>query len=430
MDSENSEEYSPLTGKPRLFYGWYMVAASWVMLFLPNTVAVAIFFKPMLEEFGWDRATFSSVQTVSLIVFAAILPFYSRLIDRFGPRTMILVSVASQTLTSVVNGLATNIWHLYLARFLYDIKVLLPAQVLTNRWFVKKRGLAQGILASSWTIGALIFSPLSQYLILMWGWRMTMFFWAGITLVITLPLALIIKDNPEDKGYSPDGEPLQRVNPIDPLSRQEKGVSEAKLGTVAGTSLSEAARTGAFWAICAASTICGIGCGFMMTHIVIFATDMGYSDMIGASFVSVQGGANLVGVLLTGHMSDRLAKNKVLAMTHLIRSISFVIVVIFILLGSGSLWILYVAMAIFGFGWFTTAPLRAGLVADLFGKVQMGTIIGVTVSCHTFGMAIGAYAGGAFFELTHSYYSLFVIQAILAFLAAILAFSIRRKALY
>jgi MFS family permease len=173
--------------------------------------------------------------------------------------------------------------------------------------------------------------------------------------------------------------------------------------------------------------ICGIGCGFMMTHIVIFATDMGYSEMIGATFLSVQGGANLVGVLVTGHMSDRIARNRVLALTHFIRSVSFVVVVISILLGGGSLWMFYVAMAIFGFGWFTTAPLSFGLVADLFGYVRMGTMIGVTVSCHMIGMAIGAYAGGVTFELTHSYYSFFLIQGILEFLAAVFAFAMKRK---
>jgi len=149
--------------------------------------------------------------------------------------------------------------------------------------------------------------------------------------------------------------------------------------------------------------------------------------MIGASLLSVQGGVNLVGVLLTGHMSDRIARSKVLALTHFIRSLSFITVVIFILLGGGSLWILYVAMALFGFGWFTTSPLVAGLVAALFGNLRMGTIIGVTLSCHTIGIAVGAYAGGITFELTGSYYLFFIIQGILEFLAAGLAFAIKQQ---
>lgn len=165
----------------------------------------------------------------------------------------------------------------------------------------------------------------------------------------------------------------------------------------------------------------------MMTHIVIFATDFGYSEMIGASLLSVQGGVNLVGVLLTGHMSDRIARSRVLALTHLIRSLSFGTIVIFIIFGGGSLWLLYIAMALFGFGWFTTAPLASGLVADLFGYRRMGTIIGLTMSCHMVGMAIGAYAGGITFELTGSYYSIFLIQGILELLASGFAFAIKQQ---
>jgi MFS family permease len=424
----NSSPKTPVTNRPRFFYGWYVVAASWIMTFLLSAVAVGIFFKPMLEEFGWDRATLSSVQTVALIVFAAASPFLGRLIDRFGPRAMLFVCTATQTLSSVTNGLATSLWHLYIGRFLYEMKALHSTQVLINRWFAKKRGRALGIVASGMPIGTLVLSPVSQYLVLTWGWRMTMLFWAGVTFAILLPLTIFIRDNPEDKGYGPDGEPLYRDTPMDPFSKQESDALETKHELETGSSLSEATKTGSFWLLSATHIICGIGCGFVMTHIVIFATDVGYSDMIGASLLSVQGGVNLVGVLLTGHMSDRITRSKVLALTHFIRSIAFATIVIFILLGGGSLWLLYAAIALFGFGWFTTSPLVSGLVADLFGHLQMGTIIGMILSFHMIGMAIGAYAGGAIFELTDSYFSFFFIQGILEFLAAIFAFTIKRPA--
>ena len=83
-------------------------------------------------------------------------------------------------------------------------------------------------------------------------------------------------------------------------------------------------------------------------------------------------------------------------------------------------------MALFGFGWVTTAPLTSGLVADLFGDLRMGTILGLTMSFHVVGAAIGSIAGGITFELTGSYYMFFVIQGILEFMAAFFAFIIRR----
>ena len=416
----NNNPQTPVTGRPGFFYGWYIVAVNWVMLFLVSAVAVGIFFKPILEEFGWDRATLSSVHTFALLLFAVVTPFLGRFIDRFGPKVMLFVNLATQTLGSTVNGLASGIWHIFTGRFLYEVKSLQAGQVLVNRWFVEKRGRAQGIAATGLPVGALVLSPLSQYLVLIWGWRETMFFWAGITFAVLLPLTLFIRNNPEDKGTGPDGVPIAAH------ARSEVGGLPEVPDVLSGYSTSQAARIGSFWLLIASHLICGIGCGFMMTHIVIFATDVGYSEMIGATLLSVQGGLNLVGVLLTGHMSDRFSRSKVLALTHFIRSLSFVTAVVFILLGGGSLWMLYLAVALFGFGWFTTSPLVSGLVADLFGNLRMGTIIGVAISCHTVGMALGAYAGGITFEVTGSYYSFFIVQGVLEFVAACLAFAIKR----
>jgi MFS family permease len=152
-----------------IFPGWYMVAASWLMVFLISSVAVSVFFKPMLEDFGWDRATLSSVQSVALIVFTIISPFLGRFIDRFGPKIMISICVATQVLSSVINGAASSIWHLYIARLLYGINVQSGTQVLINRWFVKKRGTALGIMSTGMPLGTMALIPLSQYLILTWG---------------------------------------------------------------------------------------------------------------------------------------------------------------------------------------------------------------------------------------------------------------------
>jgi MFS family permease len=412
---------SPEDKQTGIFHGWYIVAGSWMALFLVSSVSVGIFFKPILEEFGWDRATLSLVHTSGLLLFAVVTPFIGHGIDRFGARLMFFVCVISQTVSSIVNGLATGMAHIFTGRFLYELKPLQASQVLINRWFVRKRGTAQGIAATGMPIGALALSPLSQYLVLDWGWRPTMFFWAALTFIILVPLTFLMKNKPEDKVQLPDGElPLPEV--ID---------KETRVGTTmpdsAGHTLAQAVKSASFWLVAGTQLICGIGCGFMMTHIVIFATDYGYTEMVGASLLSVQGGLNLLGVLLTGHLSDRFARNRVLALTHVIRGLAFFVAVVFIILEGGPLWMLYLAMMLFGFGWFTTSPLTSGLIADLFGNLRMGTLIGVTMTCHTLGMAAGAYAGGISFDLTGSYYTFFVIQGGLEMLAAVFAFLIRRK---
>jgi len=168
----------------------------------------------------------------------------------------------------------------------------------------------------------------------------------------------------------------------------------------------------------------------MMTHIVIFTTDFSYSPMLGATLLSVQGGANLLGLLSTGYISDKKARNRVLAATHLIRSASFLSIVAFILLGGAPTLLLFIAMALYGFGWFTTSPLTSALAADLYGYSRMGTILGLILSCHMIGMAIGALGGGVIFDIMHSYFWFFLLQGVLEILAALFAFLIKRAAYF
>jgi MFS family permease len=414
--------------KPRSFYGWYIIAASWILVFLYSSMAVNVFFKPMLEEFGWDRATLASVQAVSMIFFTIASPFLGHLVDRFGPKVMIITCEISQILSGLINAVASNIGHLYVSRIFYGLNAIPVTQVLINHWFVKRRGLALGILATGIPIGTMLLVPFSQYLILQWGWRTVMLFWSAVTFIVAIPLVLMMKNNPEEKGTGPDGRPPEAITQID-ISPQS---SETKPVAKPGSNLAEAARTSSFWFLSITQLICGIGCGFMMTHNIIFATDMGFSDMAAASLASLQGGLNLAGVLIMGYVSDRIARKNALSLTHFIRSMAFVSIAVFIMLGGlrEQPWLLYVGVGLFGFGWFTTVPLVSALVADLFGSMRMGTILGIVFSCHILGMATGSYFGGVIFEQTGSYLTFFIIQGVLELIAVAFAFFIKRKALF
>lgn len=418
-----------ISAKPRLikkrgmFYGWYIIAVSWFISFIATGTAVGIFFKPILDEFGWDRVTLSLVSAVVIIVFAVLTPLIGRLIDRFGPKIILFLTAISQALSNVFNAVAGGLVFISIGRFFLEMKPTHPVQVLANRWFVKQRGQALGILSTGLPMGTLALSPVSQYLINTWGWRETMLFWTAIMVVTVIPLLFLIKNKPEDAGLFADGDRtgIAVAIPVPPIPNIKSTTVER------GRGFNEIVKYRSFWFLSTTQFFCGISCGLIGAHIVIFATDFGYPALIGATFMSVQGALSLLGVVITGPLSDRIARKNVLSMTHFIRSISFIILVTAIIFFNGSLPMLYAAMLFFGFGWFTTAPLSAGLVADLFGFSRMGTIIGVTLACHSVGMAIGAYAGGLSFQLTGSYAAIFVVCAVLEIVAAVFAFMIPKQ---
>jgi sugar phosphate permease len=397
------------------------------MTFLICATSLGIFFKPILDDFRWERSTLSLISAVAMLVYAGVTPFLGRLIDRFGPRVILLLNIIFQILSDVMTGVANGVGVMYAGRILFELKPTHGAQVLVNRWFSRRRGRALGILSTGIPLGTLVLSPLSQFLISQWGWRMTFFFWAAVTAVVVLPLLLLIRDRPQDKGLAPDGDAPEAVLPAGRQPLFLDGQPQRVNKTEGGHTLMEALKLRSFWLLAATQFICGISCGLLMTHTVIFATDMGYPAIIGASFLSVQGGVSLVGVLVTGQMSDAMARNRVLSLTHFIRALSFVTLVIAVLFEGGELWMLFLAMVFFGFGWFTTAPLAAGLVADLFGNLRMGTILGIILACHAVGTAVGTYGGGITYQLTGSYFSIFLSQSILELAAAVFAFIIVGK---
>jgi MFS family permease len=321
-----------LNVKKRPFYGWYIVLASWAIIFIPTAVAIGVFFKPILAEFQWDRAVLSAVQSVALFAFTFAAPFLGRLVDRIGPRKMIAISITCQAVSTIINGFATAIWHMYVARFIFALDSRHFTKILVSRWFIRLRGTALGLASTAVPLGTLILTPLSQYMVLLWTWRPTMFFWAAVMLAVLLPLIFIIRDNPRDKGLSPDGD----VQP-EPETGQFilNGDLESQMyAEQTGFNTTDAVRTGAFWLLSTTQFICGIGCGFIMTHTIIFATDMGFSDMVGATVMSVNGGFSLLGVLVMGYASDRIRRKNALGITFIFRSVSFGLMMLFVTVSS------------------------------------------------------------------------------------------------
>ncbi len=189
---------------------------------------MGIFFKPLLDEFGWTRDQLSLASSVTLLVFAILSPFLGRVIDRFGPKRMMLASVFSQIIASVVSGFAKNLGMIYLGRMLLEFKPIHANQVMINNWFVKKRGRALGFYSTGIPLGQLALAPLSQILIISWGWRETYYFWAVVVAVIMLPLLFFMKDRPKDKGQQTDGEFESTVSPRRYRRRQSQFRSGGK----------------------------------------------------------------------------------------------------------------------------------------------------------------------------------------------------------
>jgi len=170
----------------------------------------SVFYVPILDEFGWTRASTAGIFSVNAIAYGMTGPFAGALVDRFRPKRLFLTGGTILALATALCSRAHTIYHFYilfgLAGAIGTSLIAYPASApVLARWFVRRRGMAFGILTSGSGI-SFVMIPLVQYLINQVGWR-TSFLWFGIIIgAILLPLvALFSRHRPQDMDLLPDG---------------------------------------------------------------------------------------------------------------------------------------------------------------------------------------------------------------------------------
>src|SRR5262247_937874 len=199
--------------RPKLFYGWIVVAVAFVTMGIGvNARTVfSLLFPPILDEFGWPRGLTAGAFSFGFLVSGILGPILGRLIDRRGPRAVMLLGVAMVGAGLGLAPLVKAPWHLYLT-----LGVLVAggtvclgytghALFLPN-WFVRRRGLAIGIAFSGAGVGSIVLLPWMQRLIAEYGWRVACLAMAALVIVALAPLNLLTRRRPEDMGLSPDGD--------------------------------------------------------------------------------------------------------------------------------------------------------------------------------------------------------------------------------
>jgi MFS family permease len=375
--------------------GWWAVGAGFTVLFVCTGVnfSFGILFKSILNEFGADRATLSLAPTASLAMYAFSQPFFGSMIDRFGVRRVILPSMALMAVGTGLVSLAAGPWQLIVlygivASIGYTGTSILPVSILVAKWFPGRRGFAMAVAACGFSLGHLVFTQVAAHAAAAVGWRRT---YAVLAAVLVAFLIVLI-------GWLRDPPPM-------PVTSAAPGLS---VGIVGSLTRRSAMGTGAFWWMTAGY----IGCGFtdflITTHLAPFATDLGLSQSVAANSISLFAAANIVAILVSGVLADRFDSRRILVATYALRAAS-----LFLLLLVHDVWGLYLFALLFGATFFTTAPLSAAFIGELFGPAFQGAIFGTTNMFHHVGGAVGSFAGGLAFDLTRSYATIFFASGLL-----------------
>ena len=425
----------------RYYYGWAIVATSMAVNFAQvgefNPV-LAVFMIPLNDEFGWSRTQISSAIAVGSILGGLMAPFAGPLLDRKGPRTVLVAGQIFFGGAMVAAAFIQELWQFYATYNLGRAVVLgvtsMAIPVAVANWFQRDRPMAMGITQLGGRVGMAILPLAVQLIIDAFSWRVAFAFLGILVWVVgVVPAGLFLRRRPEDVGLRVDGlaprplategttalrEPDRSAHPATGSSTEigrASGRTEMSDTLEESWTLAEARRTPALWLLLLSTSMGFMVGGGINLHMVPYFIDQGIPPMhaVGATTVfAVAAGAGGIG---WGIIARRFSE------------IRYALAMLYVLAAAGMMLILTVNSTIMGYlvsggvglmfgGMF---PLISSLWPDYFGRSSLGAITGFISPFQLSANASGPVVAGFLYDRVGNYQIAFTFFACAYLVAAV-----------
>ena len=412
----SAEERSSDTGQGRLFYGWTIVAvmaASGAVSMAMGSLNFGLFIKPMGDDLGIGRASFGWAQTARHSASSVTSPIIGWLIDRFGSRVMLPVATLATGAAMVGLAYMSLPWHLIA---LFAVMGLVgmsgPGALVTSvpvlKWFVRERGRAIAFTSLGIPIGAVLFVPLTQFLIDEVGWQTAWVVLAIIGVAVIVPLsAVFVRRQPEDMGLLPDG----AASP----STGDNGARGREPADEVSWTVQEAIRPSTLWRLVVVFSAVHLATGTVALHRIAAFMDRGLDPTLisfATAFDAVCAGAS---TFVFGMLVRRVPARFLGGLGFSMLAAASVMTVY-----ATNLPIMFISMAIFGLGIGGMMFLQSFIWADYFGRESVGSIRGLVNPINLAVGGLGAPAAGYVRDITGSYDPAWWAGVVLMTFAAVL----------
>lgn len=403
------------------FFGWWVVFASSAIVFLTGGTffyGFSALFNPIVREFGWSRAAVSFAFSLRTEVGGIAAPVVGFLVDRVGPRRLMVIGVIIVALGFFLLSRTQALWTFYGSVMVIAIGMSAAAgpvgMVAVTYWFRRQRGRALAFLAMGTGASGIMVVVLA-WLISAFEWRNALLIIAVVQLAVCIPLALSIHNRPEDIGLHPDGDP--------PDSGGEEEVAVAPgFAEPEGLTVRQALRSSAFWRLAVAVSLGNLGTMAIIVHQIPFLTgSVGLSEGAAAASVTGMTLVSVGGRFGFGYVADFVDKRLVMAGAYAVLALA-----VLLFAAVYEPWQIFLAAPLFGLGWGGIIPVRPALQAEVFGLRAFGAIQGLALTIATLGGLIGPVFAGWMYDQTESYRLAFVVLGAAAFLAAPMLATLRR----
>ena len=378
-----------------MFYGWWIALTGALALFLSTATIVifpfGIFARAIAGEFHSGRAKISLAFTIHNLTAALCFPLAGRLVDKYGPRRVLIPSMTLLGLILVSSRfLSGSLWQLYVFYFALGAVAgsagAMSYTVVISHWFDRRRGLALSVMMVGMALGAIVIPPVAQKLVQTLGWRTSYSVFGIAILLIPLPLvATLLKETPESMGLLPDG--AAGAHASKPAALNEIGLT-----------LRETVRTSAFWIMAGVFFLVTASVHACFIHLPAVLADRGATAQVAALASSLFGVGMFIGRVGCGYLLDLFFAPRVSAALFAAVAIGLG----FLAVGH-AIWPAFVGALLVGLGLGAETDIIAYLVSRYFGLRSYGAIFGWIWAVFGLSGGLGAFLMGLGFDKTGSY---------------------------
>jgi sugar phosphate permease len=400
--------------KVRFGWGWLVLGVSTLVVLLGagTRAAPGALLLGIQADTGWSTAEVALAGAAGLLLLGLGGPASGILIDRFGVRRVAVAALGLTAAGMVGAAVSRELWQLVVtfglvSGFGAGLVASSLGPVVANRWFVRRRGTVVGVFGAASSAGQLVFFPLLTAVAGSASWRAATWLLAALLGLAALLAALLVRERPSDVGLRPYG--ATDDAPI--AERADRGI------------LRRALRTPEFWLLSGTFFVCGATSnGVVGQHFIAHAVDHGFTPVEASGALAVMGLFNFMGTLASGWLTDRMDPRRLLLAFYVFRGLSL----LYLPQVHSSLDIVGFAV-LFGLDYIATVPPTVALVADTFGRRNVGIVYGWVYFAHMVGAAIAAEVAGLVRDNVGSYALAFFAAGWIAVAAGVAALVIRRN---
>ncbi len=386
---------------------WPMIVCATliIMITMGTRQVTGLFVAPLDTATGLGIVAISFAIAIGQFSWGLAQPVFGALADRHGPGRVIAAGGVMIAAGMAMIPFVSSEWALIFTLGIVSaagagagsLTILIGAA--SRAIPAERRTLAVSLISSGGSLGQFVFAPLTQALISAFGWVSAILALAAAALT-TLPLAW-------------------------PLRRRESAAAAAAIKASADISLGAQVRaafgdSSYLWLLIGFST-CGFHVAFLVTHMPGEVKLCGLSASVAATSIGLIGIANLVGTLGAGWLSTRFRLKSLLFWLYLSRAATLLIYIV----SPKTELTFYIISIGLGLTWLANVPATAGLVGKLFGVRYLSTLFGIAMLAHQFGAFFGAWLGGHAVARFGDYNWMFIADALLALLAAVVSLPVK-----